>query len=131
MTEDAFLKNHSLPLMLPGLVEIAILIVSDWTPDRRIEYARSRAQTIAEKSDVLMFGSKKNGEAGQLIAELAKVVACLSFQPGGVTLFGHLWQADPGPGDTGLGPSPVAEFALADLFTFTDDPPPTALPQEP
>lgn len=123
MTEDAFLKNHSLPLMLPGLVEIAILIVSDWTPDRRIEYARGRAQSIAEKSDVLMFGSKKNGEAGQLIAELAKVVACLSFQPGGVKLFGHHWQAEPDRADPTL-----VTPSLADLFTFTDDPPPAALP---
>ena len=133
MTEDAFLKNHPLPTMLPFLVEMAVLDVRLWSPERRIAYARARAQIFAEKSDTLMFGSKTKGEAGQLMGELAKVIACLSFQPGGVTLFGCHWQnePDPGPGDMGLGP--VAALAFADLFTatFTDDPPPTALPQEP
>lgn len=128
MTEDAFLKNHPLPTMLPFLVEMAILDVREWTPEQRIGYARARAQTFAEKSDTLMFASKTKGEAGQLAGELAKVIACLSFQPGGVKLFGCYWQsepdppeADPGPGGMGLGPSPVAALALSDLFTFTDD----------
>lgn len=126
MTEEAFLRNHPLPTMLPFLVQMAILDVRTWTPDQRIKYARARAQTFAEKSDTLMFGSKTKGEAGQLAGELAKVIACLSFQPGGVKLFGCRWQseadppeADPGPGDMGLGP--VAALAFADLFTFTDD----------
>lgn len=136
MTEETFLKNHPLPVMLPFLVQMAVLDVREWTPDQRIEYARARAQTIAEKSDTLLFGSKTKGEAGGLAAELARAIACLSFQPGGVRLFGYHWQnepeppeANPGPGDMGLGP--VAALAFADLFTFTDDSPPTALPKDP
>lgn len=134
MTEETFLKNHPLPTMLPFLVQMAILDVRLWTPDQRIQYARARAQTFAERSDTLMFASKTKGEAGQLAGELAKVIACLSFQPGGVKLFGEHWQSEadppeahPGPGDMGLGPSPVAALALADLCTFTDD----LTPQEP
>lgn len=126
MTEDTFLKNHPLPTMLPFLVQMAILDVRLWSPERRIEYARARAQTFAEKSDTLMFGSKAKGEVGQLMGELATVIACLSFQPGGVKLFGCHWQSkasQPDPAPEGLD--------VADLFTFTDDPPPAALPQEP
>ncbi len=131
MTEEAFLKNHPLPVMLPALVEMALQDVRRWTPEQRIEYARSRAQTFAERSDTLLFGSKTKGEAGGLAADLARVIACLSFQPGGVTLFGCHWQNEPDPGPDDIGLGPVAALAFADLFTFTDDPPPTASPQEP
>lgn len=133
MTEETFLKNHPLPAMLPVLVELAMDEVRKWTPDRRIEYARAQGQAIAEQSDVLLFSGKK-GEAGQLAAKLARAIACLSFQPGGVKLFGCHWQSEadapeatPGPGDMDLGPSPVAALALSDLFTFTDD----LTPEEP
>ena len=50
--------------------------------------APSIAQTIAEKGDVLMFGSKRKGEQAAVFNELAKGIAMLSFCPGGVTTFG-------------------------------------------
>lgn len=123
MTEETFLKNHPLPAMLPVLVELAMDEVRKWTPDQRIEYARAQGQAIAEQSDVLLFSGKK-GEAGQLAAKLARAIACLSFQPGGVKLFGHHWQAEPDQSD----PMPEGGgLDFADLFTFTDD----LTPEEP
>ncbi len=93
MTEDEFFKNHPLPIVLPGMVEVAMLDVRNWSPDRRIEYARAHAETFASTSDTLLFGSKTKGEAGALAGKLATVIACMSFQPGGVRVFGCHWKS--------------------------------------
>ena len=43
---------------------------------------------LAAKGDVLLFGSKKKGEAADLFSRTAKALAVLSFLSGGVSLFG-------------------------------------------
>jgi hypothetical protein len=48
---------------------------------------------LAEKGDVLLFGSKQKGQAADLFNRLARAIAVLSFCPGGVHLFGRHWQA--------------------------------------
>lgn len=49
--------------------------------DKPIEYLQKRAgvcsQAIAEKGDVLMYGSKKKGAAGEVFNRLAEGMACL------------------------------------------------------
>jgi hypothetical protein len=49
--------------------------------DRDYSHLRKRAevcsQTIAEKGDVLMYGSKKRGAAGDVFNRLAEGMACL------------------------------------------------------
>lgn len=49
--------------------------------DRDIEFLQRRAQVcsqaIAEKGDMLMYGSKKKGAAGEVFNRLAEGMACL------------------------------------------------------
>jgi len=51
------------------------------------------AETIAFKGDIIMYGSKKKGEAAAAFNELAKGLALLSFCPGGVTFAGLHFEA--------------------------------------
>lgn len=88
--------------MLELAVPIAIQEVIPWGPDRRIAYCQAHAQDIASRSDVLMFGGKR-GEAGKLFGILARCLACLAFQPGGVRFAGAHWAVDP------VQPDPVIE----------------------
>lgn len=55
--------------------------------------AQDCAQMIAEKGDVLMFGSKTKGEQAAAFNSVAKGIAALSFVPGGVKIFGSHWEA--------------------------------------
>lgn len=96
-----------LPLMLEMAVPLHIAEVRRWTPEQRIAFCREHAQDIASRSDVLMFGSKKKGEAAQLFNILARALACLAFQPGGVRSFmGLSWDASPPEPDPPLPPPP-------------------------
>lgn len=52
------------------------------------EIAARAAEVIAEKGDVLQFGSKRKGEAANAFNALARGLAALSFVPGGVTFSG-------------------------------------------
>lgn len=91
--------------MLGLAVPIAIEEVRFWTPEQRIAYCHEHAATISERSDTLQFGGKK-GEAGKLFAIVARALACLAYQPGGVRGFmGYRWEANPESPDPPL-PSP-------------------------
>ena len=61
------------------------------------EYVLGRAkecsQHIAEHRDVILYRSKKKGETAKAFNALAEGVACLSFVPGGVKIFGSHWEA--------------------------------------
>lgn len=52
------------------------------------------AQTIAERGDVMLFGSKKKGEQTALIETLAQGIALLSRCPGGVTFMGEHYESE-------------------------------------
>lgn len=54
--------------------------------------ARDFAQTLAEKGDILLYGGKE-GDAGELLSQLARALAVLAFQPGGVSVFGLHFEA--------------------------------------
>lgn len=55
------------------------------------ERARDFGPVLAEKGDVLQFGGKHKGEAAQLFNELARTIAVIAFQPGGVKFAGDHW----------------------------------------
>lgn len=48
---------------------------------------------LATKGDVLQYGSKKKGEAADLMAGLIDAVAILAFLPGGIDFLGLHWEA--------------------------------------
>lgn len=49
------------------------------------------AQQIAEKSDVLMMGGGRKGEAAQVFGVLADGLAIMAFAPGGVAFMGLIF----------------------------------------
>ena len=55
--------------------------------------ARECSQVIAEHGDNLLFRSKKKGDTAEAFNRLAEGIACLSFCPGGVKIFGEHWEA--------------------------------------
>jgi len=57
-------------------------------PEERLSRGRELGQVIAEKGDVIQFRGKKKGESARAFNALAESIAILSFQPGGVKIFG-------------------------------------------
>jgi len=55
--------------------------------------AKECAQTVAEKGDIIQFGSKKKGETAKAFNALAEGIACLAFAPGGVKFAGMHFEA--------------------------------------
>ena len=55
--------------------------------------ATAFGEVLAEKGDVLFFGSKKKGEAADLFNRCARSISVLSFVNGGITLFGQHWES--------------------------------------
>lgn len=51
------------------------------------------AQIVAEKGDILMFGSKTPGATAEAFNAMAKGIAVLSFVPGGITFFDTHWES--------------------------------------
>jgi hypothetical protein len=89
--------SDSLVIALMAAVPIRIELLrrqggpgpDDW------DKATAFGAVLAEKGDVLMFGSKKKGEAADLFNGLAHALACMAFLPGGVVAFGQHWEAKP------------------------------------
>lgn len=82
-----------LMLTLEVAVPMHIEEIRDWTDDQRIAYARQHADTVASRGDDLQYGAKKKGETARLFNTLARCLACLAYQPGGVTFHGIHWNA--------------------------------------
>jgi len=57
------------------------------------------AQVVAEKGDLILFRSKKQGETAAAFNALAEGIAVLALvAPGGVKLFGRQWDRNSIPG---------------------------------
>ncbi len=61
-----------------------------------IQKAQKTSEMLGERGDVLIFGGGKKGEAAELFNRTAQAIAVLSFVPGGVTIFGQHFEANPG-----------------------------------
>jgi hypothetical protein len=84
--------------LLQATLEIAVPM---WMERLRLqgeEYRAARAHAladvIAEKGDIILYRSKKTGESATAFNALAEGIAALSFQPGGVTVFGLHFEAE-------------------------------------
>lgn len=85
------LAGHPLPIMLEVAVPLNIhkLRERGGPTEADFERARAFAPVLAEKGDVLLFGSKKEkGKAAELFNELSFALAVAACVPGGVTIFG-------------------------------------------
>jgi len=80
------------------LVESLAFAVPLWIWDLRIYTDAQRAaranrcgRIVAERGDVLQFGSKRKGQAAEVFNALAEGLACAAYVPGGVTFAGRHW----------------------------------------
>ena len=87
--------NDALPIMLSGAVPLHIMQLEIRGGPIEDDFNRVRAcsQVLAEKADVLMFGSKVKGEAASLFNRLADALAVMAFVPGGVHFHGMHFQS--------------------------------------
>ena len=85
--------EHPLPCMMNLAVRLWIVEFRRLTAAERAQRIEGAAQVIATKGDVLLYGSKREGEAAEVFNVTAKVLAVMAFQPGGVRAFGNHWQA--------------------------------------
>lgn len=89
------MNNHTLNLLRYSLQTAVPL----WVLQRRFdpwdiiqERAKICSQYIAEHGDVILYRGDKKGETATAFNHLAEGVACLSFAPGGVKLFGDHYE---------------------------------------
>ena len=90
---DGWGVKHSL---LSSTLQLAVPLWIDQLRRYPWEHIEERAkvcsQYIAEKGDIILFKSKKKGETAKAFNHLAEGIACLSFVPGGVKIFGGHWE---------------------------------------
>lgn len=83
--------------LLSSTLQLAVPLWIDQLRGRGWDYVQQRAQEcgnyVAEHGDLILFKGKKKGETAEAFNRLAEGVACLSFCPGGVTLFGSHWES--------------------------------------
>ncbi|MFF5265371.1 hypothetical protein ACFY4C_41355 [Actinomadura viridis] len=77
-----------LTTMLQTAVPLNIFQMQSWTADQRCETGRAQASTIGSHGDDLLYGGKHCAES---FNALAKGLAALAYQPGGVTFLGLHW----------------------------------------
>jgi hypothetical protein len=84
--------------LLKSTLYLAVPLWIEKLKKRDWDYIRSRASAcgdvVAEKGDHILFRSKKKGDSAKAFNALAEGVACLSFAPGGITVFGMHWESE-------------------------------------
>ncbi len=63
------------------------------TFNQRAALAHECAEIVAHKGDVILYKSEKRGETAAAFNALAKGIAVLAYQPGGVRVFGRSFNA--------------------------------------
>lgn len=87
--------THPMVDALLVAVPIEILNQQGWTDAARFEFARSHADALQSGADAAQFGGGGGrGEGAAYFAALARVLAAMAYQPGGVTVFGQHWCTD-------------------------------------
>jgi hypothetical protein len=84
--------GEHLAIALAAAVPLWIMEMRAMPAALRITTAQGLAQIVAEKSDVLMFGGGEKGEVREIFNALARGLAALSFQPGGVRFGSMHWE---------------------------------------
>lgn len=84
-------QHETLVIALEAAVPLHIIELSNRTPEQRAAIAQRSADEVACRGDILQFGSKKRGAVADVFNHLARGIAVLAFQPGGVTFAGHHW----------------------------------------
>ena len=87
-------EEHLLSIVLSAAVPLHIMAMRQkgGVTDHDLETAGAFGEVLGEKGDVLLFGSKRPGEAADLFNQLARAIAVLAHCPGGITCFGQRWE---------------------------------------
>lgn len=89
-------ENVNLIEVLRLAVPLHIYEIRNWSVYNRIHEAQNCVDEVASKGDILQFGSKKKGETARAFNRLARGLALLAYQPGGVDFAGEHWCTDHG-----------------------------------
>lgn len=86
-----------LAIALSGAVPLYIIEFQAQGGPSPDDYQRASAfgDTLGEHGDKLLFGGGEPGQSAQLFNGLAHSIATLAFLPGGVSIFGQHWDAEP------------------------------------
>ena len=86
--------------ILPELMRMAVWLKVEEikarggpTPED-MKRAQKTADMLGERGDVLLCGGGKKGECADLFNRTAHAYAVLAFVPGGVSVFGHCFEAN-------------------------------------
>lgn len=80
---------------LQAAVPLRILEIRDWSPRQRDNDAKWYGNLLASGGDALQYGSGRRGEVAATFRNLVYGLACLAYAPGGVTVNGVHWCAEP------------------------------------
>ena len=72
-------------------VPLAIDEMRPWSTETRLAEIARCAQIIAYHGDDILYRSKKRGDTATGFAALARALAALAYQPGGITFAGQHW----------------------------------------
>lgn len=76
-------------------VPLHIAEIRDWSSEKRLREAKIAADAVAAHGDNILFKSKKAGGTAHAFNQLARGLAILAFQPGGVSFAGCHWIVAP------------------------------------
>jgi|GEM_PF-2057796 len=85
--------NDVLLISLEAAVPLHIMELASVSGEERLRIGRAAVEPITNRGDALLFGGKK-GAAAEVFNALARGLAALAYQPGGVTFAGRHWCTD-------------------------------------
>lgn len=87
------------PVLLKAALSVSVpLWIQELSPlshEERLEIGLECACGLTQKGDNILYKSQRAGETAHAFNALAKGLACLSFQPGGVKFAGLHFEAQP------------------------------------
>lgn len=88
--------HQGLLIALQAAVPLNILLMRDWTPQQRANEAAwiRNLDVLGPQGDLLMYRGHESGRSGATFNALAKALALLAHQPGGVDFAGLHWCVD-------------------------------------
>lgn len=92
MTPDEENKAALLRAALGAAVPLYMAEMRDWTWEQLEVYAHEAALAVASHGDDILYRSKKKGNTAAAFNALARGLAVLAFQPGGVTFLGEHYE---------------------------------------
>lgn len=88
-------EKHPLPTWLELAVPFWIAQIKESGGPTEDDFAVARvlAQKIAEHGDIAQFRAK--GKTAEIANAVARGIALCAYVPGGITVFGRHWEAEP------------------------------------